>query len=152
LKKDELMKWAFATILSLLVVTGTSMADDLSHAKVFTRENAPARKFDNGGGARDLLLGVLKTGEGVRVHESMQPEGAVPNPAHAIDHSEFIIVGEGSLAFIHDGITEIAGPGDVIYVALGTMHQVKNVGKGPVKYAVVSIGGDIAAMANNSAK
>jgi mannose-6-phosphate isomerase-like protein (cupin superfamily) len=95
------------------------------------------------GGARDILIGVLKSGEGVKVHESMQPEGAEPNPAHAIDHSEFIIVGEGTLAFIHDGITETAGPGDVIYVALGTMHQVKNVGKGPVKYAIVSIGGDI---------
>lgn len=146
------MKWAFATILPLLLVTGTSMADDLVQSKVFTRENAPVRKFDNGGGARDLVLGLLKTGEGVRVHESMQPEGAVPNPAHAIDHSEFILVGEGALAFIHDGVTEIAGPGDVIYVAQGTMHQVKNVGAGPVKYAVVSIGGDITTMAKQPAK
>jgi Mannose-6-phosphate isomerase len=115
----------------------------LDHAKVFTLADAPARKFDNGGGARDLILGVLKSGEAVRVHESMQPEGAVPNPAHAIEHSEFIIVTEGRLAFIHDGVTEEAGPGDVLYVAYGTMHQVKNIGKGAVKYAIVSIGGDI---------
>ena len=43
----------------------------------------------------------------------------------------------------HDGKTERAGPGSVIYVALGTMHSVKNVGKSAVKYAVISIGGDI---------
>jgi quercetin dioxygenase-like cupin family protein len=146
------MKTAVALISSLLLVTGITMADDLSHAKVFAREAAPTRKFDNGGGARDMVLGLLKTGEGVRVHESMQPEGAVPNPAHAIDHSEFIIVGEGTLAFMHDGVTETAGPGDVIYVAEGTMHQVKNVGTGPVKYAVVSIGGDITTMAKQPAK
>lgn len=137
------MKSLAAALLALVCVTGIAMADDLTQSKVFLRENAPARSFANGGGARDILLGVLKTGEGVRVHESMQPEGAVPNPAHAIDHSEFIIVGEGTLAFIHDGVTETAGPGDVIYVAQGTMHQVKNVGKGAVKYAIVSIGGDI---------
>lgn len=137
------MKICVAALLALVYVIGTAMADDLSQSKVFQRETAPARSFANGGGARDILLGVLKTGETVKVHESMQPEGAVPNPAHAIDHSEFIIVGEGTLAFIHDGVTETAGPGDVIYVAQGTLHQVKNIGNGPVKYAIVSIGGDI---------
>ncbi len=137
------MKGFAAALLALVCVTATAMAEDLTQSKVFLRKTAPARSFANGGGARDILIGVLKSGEGVKVHESMQPEGAEPNPAHAIDHSEFIIVGEGTLAFSHDGITETAGPGDVIYVAQGTMHQVKNVGKGPVKYAVISIGGDI---------
>lgn len=137
------MKTFAAALAVLFYVTGNAMADDLTHAKVFSFAKAPARAFANGGGARDLVLGVLKTGEAVRVHESMQPEGAVPNPSHAIDHSEFIIVSEGTLAFLHDGMTETAGPGDVIYVAQGTDHQVKNIGKGPVKYAIVSIGGDI---------
>jgi quercetin dioxygenase-like cupin family protein len=137
------MKAYAAALLALVSVTGTAMADDLTHAKVFSLATAPARSFPNGGGSHDMLLGILKTGEAVKVHESLQPEGAVPNPAHAIDHSEFIIVQEGTLAFLHDGMTETAGPGDVIYVAFGTMHQVKNIGKGPVKYAIVSIGGDI---------
>jgi|WetSurMetagenome_2_1015567.scaffolds.fasta_scaffold644488_2 quercetin dioxygenase-like cupin family protein len=137
------MKASAAVLLALVCVTGTAMADDLTKAKVFSFATAPARSFANGGGAHDMLLGILKSGEAVRVHESMQPEGAVPNPSHVIDHSEFIIVTEGTLAFLHDGVTETAGPGDVIYVAQGTDHQVRNIGKGPVKYAIVSIGGDI---------
>lgn len=145
------MKTMFAALALVLLAPAagaqsaapSAIPSDLSKAKVFTREASPARAFANGGGARDLLQGVLKTGEAVRVHESMQPEGAAPNPAHAIDHSEFIIVGEGRLAFIHDGVTEEAGPGDVLYVAYGTLHQIKNIGQGPVKYAIVSIGGDI---------
>jgi len=115
----------------------------LSQSKVFAFAEAPSRKLANGGESHDIVQGLLKSGEAVKVHESMQPEGAVPNPAHAIDHSEFIIVQEGTLEYLHDGKSETAGPGSVIYVALGTMHQVKNVGKGPAKYAVVSIGGDI---------
>lgn len=137
------MKAYAAALLALSCVTANAMADDLAHAKVFAFAKAPARSFANGGGAHDLLIGALKTGEAVRVHESMQPEGAEPNPAHAIDHSEFIIVMEGTLAFLHDGINETAGPGDVLYVAYGTLHQVKNIGKGPVRYTIVSIGGDI---------
>jgi len=115
----------------------------LSQSKVFQFADAPTRKLANGGASHDMLQGLLKTGEAVKVHESMQPEGASPNPAHAIDHSEFIIVQEGTLEYLHDGKRETAGPGSVIYVAYGTMHQVKNVGHGPVKYAVISIGGDI---------
>ena len=146
-------KTCLAGMAALAIVTGVANAEStvqtpvLDHAKVFKLAEAPGRKFANGGGARDLILGTLKSGEAVRVHESMQPEGAEPNPAHAIEHSEFIIVGEGTLEFIHDGVSEIAGPGDVVYVAQGTMHQVKNIGKGPIKYAIVSIGGDIGANA-----
>ncbi len=139
------MKTFAAAVLMLAAVTGTMHAEQamLSQSKVFPFADGAVRKFANGGEAHDLVLGALKTGEAVRVHESMQPEGAVPNPAHAIDHSEFIIVQHGTLEFIHDGKVETAGPGDVIYVAYGTMHQVRNAGKGPVKYAIVSIGGDI---------
>ncbi|GAA0553709.1 mannose-6-phosphate isomerase-like protein (cupin superfamily) [Rhizomicrobium palustre] len=134
----------FAT-LALDLITAAAFADGspLDGSKVYHRDDAPARSFPNGGGARDLILGTLKTGEAVRLHESMQPQGAPPNPAHAIEHSELIIVGEGRLAFIHDGVTEEAGPGDVLYVAYGTNHQIQNIGSGPVKYAIVSIGGDI---------
>lgn len=139
------MRFVAPAVFALLSVTGTIHAEApvLSQSKVFTFADGAVRKFDNGGEAHDLVLGALKTGEAVRVHESMQPEGAAPNPAHAIDHSEFIIVQQGTLAFMHDGKSETAGPGDVIYVAHGTMHQVRNIGKGPVKYAIVSIGGDI---------
>ncbi len=36
----------------------------------------------------------------------------------------------------------MVGPGGVIFVAIGTMHTVKNVGEVPAKYVVVQIGGD----------
>jgi quercetin dioxygenase-like cupin family protein len=72
----------------------------------------------------------------------MQVVGAVPNPPHKIDHSEIITVIEGTLAFEHDGKSEKVGPGGVIFVAMGTMHTVKNVGDVPAKYVVVQIGGD----------
>ena len=62
--------------------------------------------------------------------------------AHTIEHSEFILVTEGTLEVSYDGKTERAGPGSVIYIAHGTMHQARNVGPGPVKYTVIAIGGN----------
>jgi quercetin dioxygenase-like cupin family protein len=139
------MKTFAAAALALAAVTGTMHAEApmLTQAKVYPFDQAPVRKLANGGESHDIVQGILKSGEAVKVHESMQPEGAAPNPAHAIEHSEFIIVQEGTLEYSHDGISETAGPGSVIYVAFGTMHQVRNVGKSAAKYAVISIGGDI---------
>ncbi len=114
----------------------------LTSSRVFPLAAMPERKTANGGESRDVLRGVLATGEVVAVHESMQPAGATPVPMHVIQHSELLLVQEGTVGFEHDGITEKVGAGGVIYVALGTLHRVKNVGDGPAKYFVVQVGGD----------
>lgn len=115
----------------------------LAQAKVFAFEAMPLRTMPNGGESRDVVHGRLATGEAVSIHESMQPPGLPPNPAHSIDHAEFILVTAGTLEYRHDGKTEIAGPGSVIYVAFGTRHQVRNVGKTAAQYTVIAIGGDV---------
>ncbi len=47
------------------------------------------------------------------------------------------------MEFTHDGRTDRAEAGDVIFVARGTLHQVRNAGTGPASYFVVAVGGDI---------
>jgi len=133
----------------LFAVVGTGAAgaqasgsDALAHARAFSFDQMPVTKMANGGESRNIVHGVLATGETVALHESMQPAGSVPNPAHKIQHSEFIVVEEGTLLFLHDGKEEKVGPGGVLYVAFGTLHQVRNIGNGPVKYVVIAIGGD----------
>ncbi len=114
----------------------------LSDSGVFPLEQMTVRKTANGGESRNVVQGVLKTGEGVALHESTLQAGMSPNAGHAIQHSEFIVVREGTLQFEHDGKTERVGPGGVIYVAYGTFHKMRNVGEVPAKYLVVGIGGD----------
>ena len=137
---------------AMLAVTTAAMAqnlpqpdkpsDNLASAKVFDFASLPLAHNPNGSERRDVVTGKLATGEPVHIHESIQPPGLAPNPAHAIAHSEFILVTEGTLAITHDGKTETAGPGSVVYVAYGTMHQARNAGATPVKYTVIAIGGD----------
>jgi mannose-6-phosphate isomerase-like protein (cupin superfamily) len=126
---------------------GLEMADaedDLSAAShVFSYASLPVRTAANGGQSRSVMHGRLATGEEVALHESTQPAGALPNPAHRIQHSEIICVREGTLEFLHDSKTERVGSGGIIFVAEGTMHQVRNVGDGPAAYFVVAIGGDV---------
>jgi quercetin dioxygenase-like cupin family protein len=101
-----------------------------------------AKTAPNGAVGHNVFTGTLATGEAVAVHETMQPAGTVASPAHRIQHSELIVVEEGTLEFEHDGKAERAGAGSIIYVAFGTVHAVRNVGDGPAKYFVIQIGGD----------
>ena len=114
----------------------------LAKARVFRYAETPGSKMANGAERREMVLGRLATGEAVEVHESVQPAGLAPNPAHVIHHSEFIVVVEGTMEYTHDGTKELANAGDVLYVAVGTNHSVRNAGNGPAKYVVFQISGD----------
>jgi mannose-6-phosphate isomerase-like protein (cupin superfamily) len=114
----------------------------LTQAKVFPFDQMPVRKMANGGESRDVLRGTLTTGEVVNVHESEQPAGTPPNPLHTIQHSEVIVVMQGTVLFEHDGKSDKVGPGGVILVTPGTQHAIRNVGEETAKYCVVQIGGD----------
>jgi mannose-6-phosphate isomerase-like protein (cupin superfamily) len=114
----------------------------LAASRVFAYDEMPVKTGTNGAASRRAFTGTLATGEAISVHETMQPAGTAPNPAHRIQHSELILVEEGTLDYTHDGKTERANASSIIYVALGTLHSVRNVGDGPAKYVVIQIGGD----------
>ena len=145
-----MVRWPWLVVSISLTMTQTQNlpmpgkpSDDLAVTKVFDYASLPVTHNPNGSERRDVVLaGRLATGEPVHIHASVQPPGTPPAPAHTIEHSEFIVVTEGTLEITHDGRTERAGPGSVIYVAYGTMHQSRNVGTGPVKYTVIAIGGN----------
>jgi mannose-6-phosphate isomerase-like protein (cupin superfamily) len=134
------------TTLSIAPLSAQSPAEKTEAtppaSKVFTAGQMPAHKSPNGTESRSVPGFTLTTGESVGLHESLQPAGAPPVPLHVIQHSELILIQEGSLLFEHDGKQEKAGPGDVVYVAKGTMHRIINAGNTPAKYVVVQIGGD----------
>jgi mannose-6-phosphate isomerase-like protein (cupin superfamily) len=115
---------------------------ELAKARVFPADQGKVNVMANGAESRNVLHVALATGEAVSLHESTQMPGTKPNPPHTIQHSEFILVREGTLAFEHDGLSEQAGPGSVIYVAFGTLHTVRNIGSTTAKYMVIAIGGD----------
>jgi mannose-6-phosphate isomerase-like protein (cupin superfamily) len=114
----------------------------LSDSEVFLTDRMPATTNVNGGKTWNILEGALVTGEAIALHRSLQPAGIAPHPPHTIQHSELILVQEGTLLFEHHGSAESVGPGGVIFVAIGTRHAARNVGDGTAKYPVIAMGGD----------
>ena len=141
MKRLVLARWLLACAVTRTAAQSAG-TNPLATARVFSLNDTPAKTSPNGSVGRNVFSGTLTTGESVAVHETTQPAGAAPNPAHRIQHSEVIVVEEGTLEFEHDGKVERAGVGSIIYVAFGTLHAVKNVGAGPARYVVIQIGGD----------
>jgi mannose-6-phosphate isomerase-like protein (cupin superfamily) len=131
----------FVTLASVAAAP-SSVPNPLATSRVFAYGQTASKTAPNGAVGRNFFTGTLATGEAVSAHETMQPAGTIPNPAHRIQHSELIVVREGNLEFHHDGKSERAGPRSIIYVAYGTLHSVKNIGNGPAEYVVIQIGGD----------
>ncbi len=100
------------------------------------------KTLPNGGQRWQVVEGALVTGETASLHESMLPAGTPAPALHRIQHTEFIVLMEGTVEFAHDETTEKVERGSVIYVPHGTNHYLKNVGSGPARYMVIAIGGD----------
>ncbi len=124
-------------------VAQAGVSQPLAQAQAFSFDKLAAKRTANGGESRSIVSGTLATGEAVALHESIQPVGAEPNPAHRIEHTEFIVVIAGTIEFDHDGHAETVGAGSVLFVAPGTLHALRNVGKVPAQYCVIAIGGDV---------
>jgi quercetin dioxygenase-like cupin family protein len=131
---------AIATITQGRPLPEPEKSKTLSQSEVLSPDRATVITSANGGKRWNILEGVLATGEMIAVHQSLQPAGIAPNPPHTIQHSELILVQEGTLLFEYDGKSEKVGPGGVIFVAFGTRHAARNVGDGSAKYLVVAIG------------
>ena len=71
----------------------------LGAARAIPMDSIAATATANGGERRQMLHGTLATGEPVELHQSMQNPGTPAPALHVIQHSEMILVREGTLKF-----------------------------------------------------
>ena len=142
MNRRDLMVAMPALAAALNGVSGDAQTSGtLAKATVFSPAGQ-MKTLPNGGERWQVVEGALVTVESASLHESLMPAGTPAPALHKIQHTEFIVLMEGTVEFAHDGTTEKVETGSVIYVPHGTNHYLKNVGSGPARYMVIAIGGD----------
>jgi XRE family transcriptional regulator, regulator of sulfur utilization len=131
---------AFAALGAATGAAGAAAGDKLLDSKVIRYADLPVRTFPNGGTQRRVISGTLATGEFIEVHETMLPAGEMPHPPHKHPNTEMLFIQTGSLEYLDDGKPLPCGPGDIVFTASERLHGLKNVGKTPATYIVVSVG------------
>jgi quercetin dioxygenase-like cupin family protein len=123
-------------------VADKASGDFIGGSKVFSYSDVVPMQQANGSRRINGFHGTVATGETISMHESWIPAGTPAVPLHVIHHTEMVVVMEGEVEFNHDGTISKAKAGDVLYVAVGTNHFVKNAGAGVARYMVLQMGGD----------
>ena len=89
------------------------------------------------GARRDVFDAPTATLSNLECHITTLNPGEVPHAAHRHVDEELIIVKEGTLEVMTNGVTRPAGPGAVIFLASNELHGLRNAGATPATYYVV---------------
>ena len=110
-----------------------------AHNTIFRGDQLPI-KTSATGSSQAVTQGVLPTGEGVEMHNTVLLPGMAPHPPHQHMHSEWLFLREGDVEWVVDGKPQPAHAGDVLYAASMQMHGLRNVGTVPARYFVMAVG------------
>jgi XRE family transcriptional regulator, regulator of sulfur utilization len=86
---------------------------------------------------RDVRRASTPTLEELEIHITTLNPGQVSHPPHQHPEEELLIVKEGNVEVLQNGVASRLGPGSVIFHASNELHNIRNVGKTPATYHVV---------------
>lgn len=118
------------------VAAGTKIFAD-NH--IFNAHELPI-KTSKTGSSQAVVQGVLPTGEGIEMHNTVLNPGMAPHPPHQHEHSEWLFLKEGKVEWLIDGNWHPAQAGDILFASSMKLHGLKNVGTTPASYFVMAVG------------
>jgi len=89
------------------------------------------------GSRRQVLRAPTPTLDELEIHITTLNPGAVSHPPHRHPEEELLIVREGTVETLQNGVASRLGPGSIIFHASNDLHNIRNVGSTPATYHVV---------------
>jgi quercetin dioxygenase-like cupin family protein len=89
------------------------------------------------GARRDVMRAATPTLEMLEMHITTLAPGAVSHPPHRHPEEELLIVKEGNVETLQNGVATKLGPGSIIFHSANDLHNIRNVGTAPATYHVI---------------
>jgi quercetin dioxygenase-like cupin family protein len=109
---------------------------DIMGSSIFDWNALPVQKTKVGE-SRKVCQAPTATLDELECHITTLNPGETPHPPHKHPDEEIVIVKEGTVESLVNGVTRRVGPGSVIFQASNQMHSIRNVGDGPATYHVI---------------
>jgi uncharacterized cupin superfamily protein len=88
---------------------------------------------------RKVFDGPTATIDRLEVHITTLNPGQSSHPPHKHGNEELVIIKEGTVETLVDGVWKRVDVGGVIFNASNVVHAIRNVGTGPATYHVISM-------------
>ena len=108
------------------------------HSRVFQGSDMPAQPTDIGA-LRNFFDAPTATLENLSCHVTTLNPGKEPHPAHRHPEEELLIIKEGTLEVVQNGVTNQVGAGGMVFCASNELHGWRNSSTNPVTYYVIHV-------------
>jgi len=89
------------------------------------------------GARRDVMRSATPTLDELEMHITTLNPGAESHPPHRHPEEELLIVKEGSVETLQNGIATRLGPGSIVFHSSNDLHNIRNIGTTPATYHVI---------------
>jgi XRE family transcriptional regulator, regulator of sulfur utilization len=89
------------------------------------------------GARRDVMRSATPTLDELEMHITTLNPGVESHPPHRHPEEELLIVKEGSVETLQNGVATRLGPGSIIFHSSNDLHNIRNIGTTPATYHVI---------------
>ena len=89
------------------------------------------------GSVRSVVRAPTPTLDQLEMHITTLNPGQVSHAPHKHPEEELLIVKEGQVETLQNGVATRCGPGSIIFHASNDLHNIRNVGSTPATYHVI---------------
>jgi mannose-6-phosphate isomerase-like protein (cupin superfamily) len=128
------------TLAAAMTFAGMTLAQSnkpLMTSSVFDW-NVIEAKTTKTGARRNFFEARTATLDLLECHVTTLNPGESPHAPHKHPQEELIIVKEGTIEAMQNGVTKRVGPGSIIFEASNDLHGLRNVGERPATYHVIT--------------
>jgi quercetin dioxygenase-like cupin family protein len=134
--KRDLLIASLAVCTTLAGIALAQSQKPLMKSSVFDWSTIEA-KTTKTGARRDFFDAPTATTDKLECHVTTLNPGESPHAPHQHPEEELMIVKEGTIEVMQNGVTRRAGPGSVVFQASNEMHGFRNVGQTQATYHVI---------------
>jgi XRE family transcriptional regulator, regulator of sulfur utilization len=136
INRRDLLVSAIPLGLTLGVVSLAQTRKPLMASSVFDWSGIEVKKTKTGE-RREFFDSPTATLDQLECHVTTINAGEAPHPPHQHADEELIVVKEGTIEAMQNGVIKRVGPGSMIFEASNELHGLRNVGQTPATYYVI---------------